>query len=430
MTELRHIEKGALQGRHIVLAAGGSIAAYKLPHLVSVLRKAGAEVSCLLSAGARHFVTEEALRTMSQRPVYSDSFDPAPADYIPHIRLAEWADLILVAPASANLIARLALGMADDIIGQTVLAARCPCAIAPAMNVHMLEHVATQENLARLKGRGWELIEAAEGLLACGYEARGRLPEPEELLAWVLDFFQRQDAGQTSKAGGGSESVEEPQLLAGLRVLVSAGPTREALDPVRFLTNHSSGKMGYALARMARLFGAQVQLVSGPTALQAPEGVDFCPVETAAQMLEALEARFDAADVLIMAAAVADYRPVKQAAEKMKKQALQDAGELVLQLEPTTDILATLSARRREQLLCGFCMETEELLPRAEEKRRRKGLDLICANSLREQGAGFGVDSNHVTILDAEGQHDLGLCSKEETARRILAHIAALRGRR
>lgn len=387
-----------LQGKNIVLGVTGGIAAYKAASLCSALAKAGASVDVIMTQNATNFVAPMTFSTLTQHSVSIDTFARVASYDVSHISLAQKADLFVVAPASANVIAKMAGGIADDMLSTTLLASRAPKLVAPAMNTGMLDNPATQDNLSKLRGWGVELIFGGDGLLACGDVGRGRMAEPEE----ILDRM---------------EQMLTPKDLLGKTVLITAGPTQEALDPVRFLTNHSTGKMGYQLARAARNRGAKVVLVSGPVSLAPPAGVAVVPVVSAADMLEAVRRELSGADIIIGSAAVADYTPKTQAEEKLKK-----SGEaLTLELSQTRDILAWVGQNRRPgQVVVGFAMETQNLLENARTKLERKGAHLIVANSLREAGAGFGVDTNVVTLLTREDTQPLPLMSKYEVACQVL----------
>jgi phosphopantothenoylcysteine decarboxylase/phosphopantothenate--cysteine ligase len=386
----------------------GGIACYKACDVVRLLAQAGARVQVVMTAGAQQFVTLLTLQTLSGRPVATDTFSLTQESEIGHIRLADEAEIVVLAPATANLLAKLAHGLADDLLTTVLLATRAPVLAAPAMNVHMWEHGATQANLRSLAERGVVLVGPGTGALACGYEGPGRLAEPAEIVEAV-------------------EAVLAPKDLTGERVLVSAGPTREALDPVRYLSNHSSGKMGYAIARVARRRGADVVLVSGPTDLPAPSGVRTLIVSTAADMARTLEQEFRAASILIMAAAVADYRMRRPATRKLKK----GSPSLSLMLERTPDILASLAARKGRRLVVGFAAETHDVLEEARRKLREKRLDLIVANDVTAPGAGFGSDTNVVQLIAAGGSTEaLPMLPKEEVAGRILDWVIAHRERR
>ena len=398
-----------LKGKTVVLAITGGIAAYKIATLASMLVKQKATVLVLMTENATRFIAPLTFEALTGTRCMVDTFDRSFSFEIEHVAVADRADLVLVAPASANVIAKMANGLADDMLTTTVLACRCPKLVAPAMNTGMYENPATQANLARLREYGVEVIDPACGRLACGAVGPGKMPEPQQL----LEHIQRHLACQKD--------------MAGLHLLVTAGPTREALDPVRFITNHSTGRMGYELARAAMLRGAQVTLVSGPTALEPPPFVELVQVESAQQMRDAVMAAAPAQDVIIKAAAVADYRPAHPAGEKIKK-----SGEgLTLELVRTPDILAELGAARRPgQFLCGFAMETKDLLENARAKLEKKGADMIVANSLREAGAGFGGATNHVTLVEPTGCTELPLAGKDEVAHRILDRILARRNER
>ena len=395
-----------LKGKTVVLALTGGIAAYKIATLASMLVKQKATVLVLMTENATRFIAPLTFEALTGTRCMVDTFDRSFSFEIEHVAVADRADLVLVAPASANVIAKMANGIADDMLTTTVLACRCPKLVAPAMNTGMYENPATQANLARLREYGVEVIDPACGRLACGAVGPGKMPEPQQL----LEHIQRHLACQKD--------------MAGLHLLVTAGPTREALDPVRFITNHSTGRMGYELARAAMLRGAQVTLVSGPTALEPPPFVELVRVESARQMHDAVMAAAPAQDVIIKAAAVADYRPAHTAGEKIKK----SGADLTLELTRTPDILAELGAARRPgQFLCGFAMETRDLLDNARAKLENKGADMIVANSLREAGAGFGGATNHVTLVEPTGCTELPLAGKDEVAHRILDRILARR---
>ncbi|QNK54644.1 bifunctional phosphopantothenoylcysteine decarboxylase/phosphopantothenate--cysteine ligase CoaBC [Paenibacillus sp. PAMC21692] len=388
-----------LQGKRIVLGITGGIAAYKGAALCSKLVQAGAEVHVIMTESATKFITPLTLQTLSRHVVHIDTFDERDPSVVSHIHLADHADLIIVAPATANVIAKLAGGHADDMLSTTLLAATCPIVIAPAMNVHMYEHPAVVINMELLAERGAMFVEPGTGQLACGYVAKGRLAEPEDIVAAVQAWFAR---GKT---------------LNGKKVLVTAGGTIERLDPVRYLTNDSSGKMGFALAEAAALLGAEVTVVAGRTTASPPGGVRLVRAESAGEMLETVLNLYDEMDIVIKAAAVADYRPVHTYEHKLKK-----TGErLVLELERTTDILQTLGERKRHQLLVGFAAETGNLETYALDKLNRKKCDLIVANDVSSEDAGFNVDTNAVRIYGPEGLvEDVPLLSKRETAARIM----------
>ena len=391
-----------LKGKTVVLAVTGGIAAYKIPNLASMLKKLGADVQVLMTKNATNFITPITFESLTGTKCMVDTFDRNFQFSVEHVALAKRADVVLVAPATANVIGKLACGIADDMLTTTLLACRCKVFVAPAMNTRMYENPIVQDNLARLRRFGMEVIEPAAGHLACGDEGKGKMPEPAELLQYIL----RETAMQKD--------------MAGLRVLVTAGPTREAIDPVRFVTNHSSGRMGYAIARNCMLRGAAVTLVTGPVSLTPPMFTDVVPVTSAAEMFEAVTSRAGEQDIVVKAAAVADYRPAAVAGEKIKK----GDGALSLSLERTQDILAWLGAHKRPgQFLCGFAMETQDLLANARKKLEAKNADLIVANSLRTEGAGFGTDTNVVTLLSREGERQLPLMSKDDVAAQIVDEI-------
>lgn len=392
-----------LTGKTIILGITGGIAAYKGAALCSKLVQAGADVHVMMTESATKFITPLTLQTLSRNPVHIDTLDERDPSVVTHIHLADKADLIVIAPATANFIAKMAGGFGDDMLSTTLLAATSPVLIAPAMNVHMYEHPAVVRNMEILAERGAMFVEPGTGQLACGYVAKGRLAEPEDIVLAVDTFFRGQGK------------------LAGKRVLVTAGGTIERIDPVRYITNDSSGKMGFALAEAAYRMGADVTLVMGRTSAEPPAGVRTVKVESAAQMLEAVAERFDGADIVIKAAAVADYRPAHAHSQKIKK-----SGEkLVLELERTIDILETLGRSKRRQFLIGFAAETEQVERYAMDKLKRKNCDLVVANDVSAEGAGFNGDTNIVQIYGPEGLiESLPLMSKRETAGRILSVAA------
>ena len=391
-----------LTGKTVILGITGGIAAYKMANVASGLRKAGANVHVIMTKNATEFITPLTFETLTNNRCIVDTFDRNFQYDVAHISLAKAADLILIAPATANVIAKLAHGQADDMLTTTVLAARCKKLVAPAMNTAMLENPITQDNLKQLAHYGFGIIQPAVGLLACKDVGSGKLPEPEVL----LDEIARELAREKD--------------LAGVHVTVTAGPTQESLDPVRFLTNHSSGKMGYVIAREAMLRGAEVTLISGPVALKPVPGVKLVNITTAQDMLEAVQAALPQTDILIKAAAVADYRPATVADEKLKKK----DGELSIPLERTADILAWVSENRHEGLfVCGFSMETENMLENSRGKLIKKGLDMIVANNLKTQGAGFGVETNVVTLITRDEIKELPLMGKDEVAGKLLDEI-------
>ncbi|WP_318615730.1 bifunctional phosphopantothenoylcysteine decarboxylase/phosphopantothenate--cysteine ligase CoaBC [Priestia megaterium] len=395
-----------MKGKRILLCVSGGIAVYKAAALTSKLVQAGAEVKVMMTASACEFVTPLTFQALSRNPVYTDTFDEKDPSVIAHIDLADWPDLILVAPATANMIGKIANGLADDMISTTLLAATAPVWIAPAMNVHMYDHPAVKKNMSTLSSFGYSFVEPGEGYLACGYVGKGRLEEPETIVSLIGSYF--------------SQPSHTQKILEGVNVLVTAGPTVERIDPVRFFTNRSTGKMGYALAEQAAKLGASVTLVTGPTNLEYPKGVQVVQIESAQQMLEAVMQRYHEADVVIKSAAVADYRPKHVFDQKMKKQ----PGEAVLELERTTDILRTLGERREHQLLVGFAAETEQVDEYAQKKLASKNLDMIVANNVTTEGAGFGTDTNIVTLYKRSGESkELPILSKHDVATEVLKEV-------
>ncbi len=393
-----------LKGKTVLLGVTGSIAAYKIASLASMLVKNHARVHVIMTKNATNFINPITFESLTGNKCLVDTFDRNFEFQVEHVSLAKLADLALVAPASANVIGKMAHGIADDMLTTTLLACKAPILVSPAMNTNMYENRIVQDNLGILKSYGMQIIEPAEGYLACGDTGAGKMPEPEVLFAHI------------------EAAVACEKDLAGKRLLVSAGATQEALDPVRFLTNHSTGKMGYAVAKAAMLRGAKVTLVSGRTSLTPPLFVETIPVVSARDMFEALEGRFSDADILVMAAAVADYRPKQFVNHKIKKQ----EGGGSIELDRTVDILGTLApGKRANQFVCGFSMETEQLVENASEKLKKKNLDLIVANNLRTAGAGFGTDTNVVTLIDASGARELPVMSKLAVAHRILDEIRA-----
>lgn len=392
----------------VLLGVTGGIACYKSAMLASGLVKAGYNVEVLMTANATQFIAPLTFEQLTGNRVAVDTFDRNFPHQVEHIALADKADLVLIAPATANVLAKCAHGLADDMLTTTVLACNCPKMAAPAMNTKMYLNPVTQDNIAALRGYGWTVLEPAYGRLACGAVGPGKMPEPEDLLEQVqLVLGHEKD-------------------MLGVHLLVTAGPTQEALDPVRFLTNHSTGSMGYAIARAAAMRGAQVTLVSGPTSLKAPAGVDFVPVVSAQEMFEAVTGRANQQDVIIKAAAVADYRPAHVADNKIKKGAGDE--DLGLPLERTKDILAWLGQHKKEgQFLCGFSMETENLIENSRKKLVKKNLDMVAANSLTVPGAGFGAGTNVLTLITAQGELALPLMSKNDAANRLLDEIQAKR---
>ena len=395
-----------LQGKTIVLGISGGIAAYKMPNVAHALAKRGADVHVLMTKNATEFIAPLVFETLTNRRCIVDTFDRNFQYDVAHVSLANAADLMLIAPATANVLAKLAHGLADDMLTTVTLAAHCPKLVAPAMNTHMLENPITQDNLKTLTQYGFTVIPSGSGLLACGDTGSGRLPDEQTLVDYV------------------DHALFAPRDLAGKKVVVTAGATQEPMDPVRYITNHSTGKMGYAIARACMLRGADVTLLTAPTALRPVPFVKTVPFTTAESLFEAVKAHAMDADALIMAAAVADYRPVNVADEKIKKK----DGDLTLPLARTQDILAWVGAHKPEKLfVCGFSMETENLLENSAAKLQRKNMDMIVANNLKTPGAGFGVDTNVVTILTREGAEPLPLQSKDGVAMHIAAAIAARR---
>ncbi|WP_026590284.1 bifunctional phosphopantothenoylcysteine decarboxylase/phosphopantothenate--cysteine ligase CoaBC [Bacillus sp. UNC437CL72CviS29] len=394
-----------LKEKKILLCVTGGIAVFKAAALTSKLTQAGALVKVMMSESAMKFVTPLTFQALSRHNVYTDTFDEKDSAVIAHIDLADWADIVLVAPATANCIGKLANGIADDMITTTLLATTAPVWIAPAMNVHMYENKIVQKNMMTLKALGYTFIEPGEGFLACGYVAKGRLEEPETIINRLQEAFS------------------EHKPLKGKKILVTAGPTREKIDPVRFMTNFSSGKMGYALAEVAAHLGADVILVSGPTAITPPVNVTTVQVESAQDMLEAVMQHYGSMDVVIKTAAVADYRPKFVHDQKMKKK----SGDAVIELERTIDILKTLGEKKEHQLLIGFAAETTNIEEYATKKLREKNANMIVANDVKAQGAGFGTDTNIVTMYRKDGEIiRLPLLTKKEVAHEILMQIEAM----
>lgn len=391
-----------LKGKTIVLGVTGSIAAYKIANLTSMLTKLEADVHVLMTENATHFINPITFETLTGHKCLVDTFDRNFNYNIEHVALGSRADIVLVAPASANIIAKMANGIADDMLSTTVLACRCKKLVAPAMNTNMYENPITQANIQKLRDFGMEVIEPDTGLLACKAVGKGKMPSEEELLQYILHELQYEHD------------------MTGKKVLVTAGATREAIDPVRYITNHSTGRMGYALAQVAARRGADVTLVSGITDLPAPLGVRRIEAESANDLFEAVKAEAAQQDILIMAAAVADYTPVTFSEEKIKKQ----EGDTSISLKRTTDILAWLGEHKKEnQFLCGFSMETENMLENSRLKRTKKNADLMVANNLKVDGAGFGTETNVVTLIAADMEKELPLMTKEEVAVEIFHTI-------
>lgn len=395
-----------LKGKMVILGVTGGIAAYKSAALASLLVKAGADVQVIMTEHAQEFIAPITFEALTGHRCLTDTFDRNHEYSTEHVELGKRADAVIVAPATANVIAKLAHGIADDMLTTTILACRCPKIIAPAMNTRMYENPVTQDNMELLRKYGMEVVEAASGRLACGDVGAGKMPEPEALFQYVL------------------KACAFPKDMEGLKVMVTAGPTQEIIDPVRYVTNHSTGKMGYSIAKICALRGADVTLVSGKTSLEPPMFVTVVPVTTAKDMYEAVVSGSEETDIIIKAAAVADYRPKKVSDEKIKK----SDGQMVLEMERTEDILGYLGAHKREgQFLCGFSMETENMLENSKAKLAKKHVDMIVANNLKVQGAGFGTDTNIVTIITKENITELELLSKDEVAKRLLDEILALR---
>ncbi|WP_302932930.1 bifunctional phosphopantothenoylcysteine decarboxylase/phosphopantothenate--cysteine ligase CoaBC [Ruminococcus callidus] len=392
-----------LQGKTVVLGVTGSIAAYKIASLASKLVKLHADVHVLMTQNATNFITPITFETLTGNKCLIDTFDRNFQFDVAHVSLAKKADVMLIAPASANVIGKIANGIADDMLTTTVMASTAPVLISPAMNTHMYENPIVQDNLQKLERFGYKIIAPAVGMLACHDVGAGKMPEPEMLLDWIL------------------REIACKKDLQGKKILVTAGPTQEAVDPVRYLTNHSTGKMGYALARCAMLRGADVTLVTGPTAITPPPFVQTVAVTSAEEMYQEVTKRAAEQNAIIMAAAVADYRPATVSAEKQKKQ----AGDAVLPLSRTKDILAYLGEHKPAgQFLCGFSMETQHMLENSRAKLKQKHLDMICANNLKVAGAGFGTDTNVVTLIQAQKEQELPLQSKEAVGHTILDVIA------
>ena len=396
-----------LKGKTVLLGVTGGIAAYKAAYLASALVKLHANVEVVMTQHATQFIAPLTFEQLTGNRCMVDTFDRNFAHQVEHIALADRTDLVLIAPATANVCAKLAHGLADDMLTTTVLACTCPKLIAPAMNTHMLENPVTQDNLDLLRHYGWEVISPASGRLACGAVGSGKLPEPDLLIQHIL------------------RAIALPHDLTGKKVLVTAGPTQEALDPVRYLTNHSSGKMGYAIAKTAMLRGAQVTLVSGPTSISPPPFVEVVEVVSAQDMFQAVTSRQEKADFIFKAAAVADYTPADYSDDKVKKR----EGDLSIPLKRTQDILKHLGEHRRpDQIICGFSMETRDMLENSRVKLEKKNVDMICANNLKVDGAGFGVDTNVITLITRDRVEELPLLSKEAAAGRILDRAIALAG--
>lgn len=395
-----------LKGKTVVLGVTGGIAAYKAADLASRLAKEGAEVYAVLTQNATEFITPLTFETLTGHRAITDTFDRNFEWKVSHISLAKKADVLLIAPCTANVMAKLAHGLADDMLTTTTLAMRCPKLIAPAMNTAMYENPVTQRNLEILRQDGFAIIEPAEGILACKDSGKGKLAPVDTLYDAVM------------------QAVAFDKDLTGVRILVTAGPTQEPIDPVRYITNHSSGKMGYAVAQAAARRGAEVTLISGPCSLPVPYGVNFCPISSADEMFEQVKSHFERQDIVIKAAAVGDYRPAEAADEKIKKSG--DAMTLALVKNP--DILRYIGAHKHPgQILCGFSMETQNLVENSTKKLREKNCDMIVANNLRQKGAGFSVDTNIATVITAEGVQEYGVMTKDALAHAILDRLRVMR---
>ena len=396
-----------LKGKTVLLGVTGSIAAYKIASLASMLVKQGVHVHVLMTRNGAQFITPVTFETLTGNKCLIDTFDRNFEFSVEHVSLAKQADLVMIAPATANVIGKLANGIADDMLTTTVMACRCKKMLSPAMNTAMFENPVTQDNLKKLEGYGYEVIEPASGYLACGDTGKGKMPEPGTLFRYI----ERELACEKD--------------MTGLKVLVTAGPTQEALDPVRYITNHSSGKMGYAIAKMAMLRGADVTLVSGRTAIDPPLFVQTVPIVSAKDMFEAVTSVSDEQDIIIKAAAVADYRPANVAEDKIKKK----DEEMSIPLERTDDILKYLGEHKKPgQFLCGFSMETRDLIGNSRAKLTKKNLDMVAANNVKVEGAGFGIDTNVLTLITREEEASLPLMSKEDAALKLLDKILSMRG--
>lgn len=391
-----------LRGKTVVIGVTGSIAAYKMANVTSMLIKQGADVHVIMTENATKFIHPITFETLTNHKCLVETFDRNFQFHVAHVSLGQQADCMLIAPATANVIGKLAGGIADDMLTTTALAATCPKIIAPAMNTHMYQNPIVQDNLKKLEHYGYEVIDPASGRLACGDVGAGKLPDEETLVSYI------------------HKAIAKEKDLLRKKILITAGPTREALDPVRFLSNHSTGKMGYAIAKMAMLRGAEVTLVSGPVSIQAPPFVKVLPIESAQEMFEAVKKEAPEQDIIIKAAAVADYRPMTIQEDKMKK----TEGDMSIPLIRTTDILKYLGEQKREnQFLCGFSMETKDMLTNSRAKLEKKHLDMIVANNVKEEGAGFALDTNKVVIITQEEEKELPLMSKEQVADQLLTEI-------
>lgn len=390
-----------LKSKTVVLGVTGSIAAYKIANLASSLVKKGANVHVIMTKNATNFINPITFETLTGNKCLVDTFDRNFEFSVEHVSLAKQADIFMVAPASANVIGKIANGIADDMLTTTIMACKCHKVISPAMNTNMFENLIVQDNLEKLRNYGYEVIDPASGYLACGDTGAGKMPEPTVLESYIM------------------KNIAMEKDMAGKKVLITAGPTMEAIDPVRFISNHSTGKMGYALAKIAMERGAEVTLVTGKTYIEKPDFVKIIDVKSAKEMFDAVDKEFDSQDIVIMSAAVADYRPKTVADEKIKK----NDGEMAIELERTDDILGTMSKRKKNQFLCGFSMETEHMLENSKNKLKKKNLDMICANNLKVEGAGFGTDTNVVTLITENESRQLPIMSKEQVANEILTEI-------
>ena len=390
-----------LKSKTVVLGVTGSSAAYKIANLASSLVKKGANVHVIMTKNATNFINPITFETLTGNKCLVDTFDRNFEFSVEHVSLAKQADIFMVAPASANVIGKIANGIADDMLTTTIMACKCHKVISPAMNTNMFENPIVQDNLEKLRNYGYEVIDPASGYLACGDTGAGKMPEPTVLESYIM------------------KNIAMEKDMAGKKVLITAGPTMEAIDPVRFISNHSTGKMGYALAKIAMERGAEVTLVTGKTYIEKPDFVKIIDVKSAKEMFDAVDKEFDSQDIVIMSAAVADYRPKTVADEKIKK----NDGEMAIELERTDDILGTMSKRKKNQFLCGFSMETEHMLENSKNKLKKKNLDMICANNLKVEGAGFGTDTNVVTLITENESRQLPIMSKEQVANEILTEI-------
>ncbi len=395
-----------LKGKTVVLGVTGSIAAYKIANLASMLVKQHCDVHVIMTENATKFINPITFETLTNHKCLVETFDRNFQFHVAHVNLAAQADMMLIAPASANVIGKVANGIADDMLTTTIMACKNPVVFSPAMNTNMYENPILQDNLKKLKQFGYGVIEPAVGMLACRDVGAGKMPEPEVLFEYIM------------------REIAFEKDLEGQRVLVTAGPTREAIDPVRFITNHSTGKMGYAIAKCAALRGAKVTLVSGPVSIRPPMFVDVVNVVSAKDMYNAVVERMDEQDIIIKSAAVADFRPVNVAEEKVKKA----GASMEISLEGTDDILKYIGANRRnDQIVCGFSMETENMLENSRSKLERKNIDMIVANNLKVEGAGFGVDTNVVTIITKNGEEEFPMMTKDEVANALLCRIMSMK---